>query len=325
MYCPKCGTENPDDAELCRSCSWVLTSASTQAAGVATKTSGLAIAALVLGILSPFSGFLTALPAIILGIISLVKIERSGGKLTGKGLAIVGIVLPVVLFPVILIGLLMPALSRVRSQTKAVLCQMNLKQWSRVASMYLNDYDGYFFEDINWEEPLRPYYRDELLLLCPSAMKSQDEGGKIPFAAWVNRDIEGSYGLNYWVINPPLEKPIGPGTPECFWRTSNVRGAVNIPLFFDCSSPGVWPLHTDKPPEYAGQPKGETYKDEMRDCCINRHMGSINIAFLDYSVRKVGLKQLWELKWHRYYGMEGGPTENEWPEWMKKFKDHTRY
>jgi hypothetical protein len=31
MYCPKCGTENPDDAQLCRSCSWVLTSISITA------------------------------------------------------------------------------------------------------------------------------------------------------------------------------------------------------------------------------------------------------------------------------------------------------
>ncbi|MHC4486658.1 MAG: zinc-ribbon domain-containing protein, partial [Planctomycetota bacterium] len=51
MYCPKCGTENPDDAQLCRSCSWVLTSTSTTAPAPDAKTSGLAITALVLGIL----------------------------------------------------------------------------------------------------------------------------------------------------------------------------------------------------------------------------------------------------------------------------------
>ncbi|MHC4684630.1 MAG: DUF4190 domain-containing protein, partial [Planctomycetota bacterium] len=94
MYCPKCGTENPDDAQLCRSCSWVLTSTSTTAPAPDAKTSGLAITALVLGILSFFTFFITAIPAIIVGIVGLVKIEKSGGKLKGNGLAIAGIAVP---------------------------------------------------------------------------------------------------------------------------------------------------------------------------------------------------------------------------------------
>jgi len=99
MYCPKCGTENTDDAQLCRSCSWVLTGASTTAPAPDAKTSGLAITALVLGILSFFTFFITALPAIILGIVGLVKIEKSGGKLKGNGLAIAGIAVPAASLP----------------------------------------------------------------------------------------------------------------------------------------------------------------------------------------------------------------------------------
>ena len=327
MYCTKCGTENPDDAQLCRSCSWVLTSTSTQAPGPDTKTSGLAITALVLAILSPLTCFVTAIPAVILGIISLVKIERSGGKLTGKGLAITGIVVPVVLLPILMmIGILMPALARVRKQAKAVLCQSNLKQWGVVFSMYVHDNDGYFFEDVNWLDSLRPYYRDENLLLCPMATKSQDEGGRVPFAAWCDRDFKGSYGMNYWLINAPRGQTIETRKPEYLWKTANVKGAAYIPLFLDCSSPGVWPLHSDKPPEYYGQPKGEgTNGNEIRDCCINRHNGFVNGIFLDYSVKKIGLKELWKLKWHRAFDLNGGPTKNEWPEWMKKFEDHSKY
>ncbi|MHC4495449.1 MAG: zinc-ribbon domain-containing protein, partial [Planctomycetota bacterium] len=55
MYCPKCGTENADDARVCRSCSWALTNVTTAAAVPAAKTSGLAIASLVLGLLSPLT------------------------------------------------------------------------------------------------------------------------------------------------------------------------------------------------------------------------------------------------------------------------------
>src|ERR1035437_4067181 len=51
-----------------------------------TKTSGMAIASLVLGILGICG--ITALVGLILGIVALVKINRSGGRLSGQGLAI---------------------------------------------------------------------------------------------------------------------------------------------------------------------------------------------------------------------------------------------
>lgn len=61
------------------------------------KTSGLAITSLILGIVSiPLVfvclGFLTALLAIIFGIIGLVVINGSNGMLKGKGMAITGII-----------------------------------------------------------------------------------------------------------------------------------------------------------------------------------------------------------------------------------------
>ncbi len=46
------GQENPDDSQVCRSCGAVLISPPIQAPGLSIKTSGMAIAALVLGILS---------------------------------------------------------------------------------------------------------------------------------------------------------------------------------------------------------------------------------------------------------------------------------
>jgi prepilin-type processing-associated H-X9-DG protein len=66
----------------------------------------------------------------------------------------------------------------------------------------------------------------------------------------------------------------------------------------------------------------------MRRICIDRHDAFINMAFLDWSVRKVGLKELWTLKWHRAYPqagaytLAGGVQSTDWPEWMKKFKDY---
>lgn len=58
----------------------------------ASKTSGLAIASLVCGLLSFMTCLFTGIPAVVLGIIALLKISSSGGRLKGQGLAITGLV-----------------------------------------------------------------------------------------------------------------------------------------------------------------------------------------------------------------------------------------
>lgn len=152
MYCPKCGTENPDGAQICNSCSAVLPSPGAQAPIGAVKTSGMAIASLVLAILSPFTCFITAIPAIIMGIVVLVKISQSRGQLKGTGLAITGIALPVVLVPVfaILMGILMPALFRVRAISHRMVCAANLSGLGRAMLIYANDYDDNFPTPSKW-------------------------------------------------------------------------------------------------------------------------------------------------------------------------------
>ncbi|MBW7989430.1 MAG: DUF4190 domain-containing protein, partial [Planctomycetes bacterium] len=140
MNCSKCGKENPDGAQHCNSCGSVLTSTPTEAPGVSVKRSGMAIAALVLGILSFFTFGITALPALIFGIISLVIIEKSGGRMTGRGFAITGIVAPVLgLLP--LMGILLPALTRTRSVAYRPVCGTNLQGIGKAMLIYSNDYD----------------------------------------------------------------------------------------------------------------------------------------------------------------------------------------
>jgi len=45
-------------------------------------------------------------------------------------------------------------------------------------------------------------------------------------------------------------------------------------------------------------------------------------------VRKVGLKELWTLQWHRAFNVAGpwtkagGVLPENWPEWMRTFKDY---
>ena len=61
---------------------------------------------------------------------------------------------------------------------------------------------------------------------------------------------------------------------------------------------------------------------------FNRHDGGVNYLFMDWSVRKVGLKELWMLKGHPDFDTRGpwtkpgGIAPEDWPGWMRKFKDY---
>ena len=61
---------------------------------------------------------------------------------------------------------------------------------------------------------------------------------------------------------------------------------------------------------------------------MNRHNGKTNGVVLDSSVRQIGLKELWTLKWHRnydtagYWTKAGGVQADDWPEWMRSFRDY---
>lgn len=112
MQCPRCGTINDNEAELCKKCYWVLprTSAAPVAgvrpvAGTYKRTSRLAIASFVMGTASLAIIFLwpvLVLPAIICGIFALIEIKRSNGRLAGKGFAIGGIIMPSLVFIVVI-------------------------------------------------------------------------------------------------------------------------------------------------------------------------------------------------------------------------------
>jgi tetratricopeptide (TPR) repeat protein len=60
-------------------------------AAASVKTSGKAVASLVLGLGALFALCLTGIPAIVLGVLALRDIRRSGGQVAGQGLAMAGI------------------------------------------------------------------------------------------------------------------------------------------------------------------------------------------------------------------------------------------
>jgi len=97
MICPRCGVENVEGSNYCRSCGQNLGVQVVGQSGteVEPKTSGLAIASLVLSITGVCCG-IGGIIGLILGCVALSQINNSNGRLTGKGLAIAGIVLGIV-------------------------------------------------------------------------------------------------------------------------------------------------------------------------------------------------------------------------------------
>lgn len=235
----------------------------------------------------------------------------------------------------LLMAILMPALQRVKKQAQAVACMSNIKQWSYCWYMYLEDSGGKFPSGAgasgDWPDKLRPFYKDRgALTLCPSAQKPYNDGGKVPFGAWRWRpqgggwtnfadkpgEDYGSYGMDEWLGDRPGDN---------FWRHREQKKANNIPVFFDCVVWDVYPNHTQGPPEIDGI---VVLPNEMHLVCINRHKGFINTVFLDFNVRKVGLKELWTLNWHRNFDTQGpwtqagGARAEDWPIWMKNLKGY---
>ena len=251
----------------------------------------------------------------------------------------------------LLMAILMPALNRVKHQAQKVSCQARLKQWGLIFKLYTDDYDGYFNNrDIStsggvWMNALQPYYKDNAnMLLCPTAtklMQSAADWGTFK-AAQLNEYIF-SYGINSWTNSVQVDR--GARLLEWFWRNTQNNSTVRpdtretegrpvstntIPVFGDATWYDAWPRHTDTPSQYmdAFGIMDQGTSQEMNHFCINRHNGFINLLFMDWSVRDVGLKELWTLKWHRAYvttgpwTTAGGARPEDWPEWLRRFKDY---
>ena len=119
------------------------------AAGPSAPRSGLATSSLVLGILGFLTFGITSLIGLILGIVALVKINGSQGRLGGKGLATAGIVtsgVGLVFVPIIalLAALLFPALAQAKSKAQQTVCMNNLKQLGLAVRMYATDNNDTF-------------------------------------------------------------------------------------------------------------------------------------------------------------------------------------
>ncbi len=238
--------------------------------------------------------------------------------------------------------------NRGRRRAKQVLCMSNLRRWGIIWQGYNQDHDGSWpcgiaqappgWASGQWVEVDLGLHPEAKIRFCPAATLKETEGYARggPDIAWWRpgpydpeagpgwwmpqySDYYGSYGLNCWLYNPPpgVSQIKGNKTTHN-WRTCNVPGAANIPVHLASWWQGGFPEPTDEPPPY----EGWAYEDranEMRYFCVNRHEGYLNCLFMDLSVRKIALKGLWDLKWHRHYDMS--VPDPYWPPWMENLTE----
>jgi prepilin-type processing-associated H-X9-DG protein len=126
-----------------------------------------------------------------------------------------------------------------------------------------------------------------------------------------------SYGINAWLFDHNFDISVA---MQMRWLSLgldifSIRDRSKIPTLLDCTDPFEHFM--------GGRPS-----DQGGGSCINRHGGHINGLFLDWSVRKVVLKELWTLKWNMQFDTAnrwtraGGVQPEDWPEWMRRFKDY---
>jgi len=264
----------------------------------------------------------------------------------------------------LLMAVLMPVVSRARGQAKAAGCQANLRQWGLYYAMYAQEHDGKvptLLDRGGWCVYLPRVIPGELftihdtdvdrlgssdatmlvyrkLLLCPATRLQPLEPEPSPTAgkngttrlawsfgeAWQVSDIFGSsYSQNFWI--GASRGFYGVSLPA-LWSSCLVKEASDVPVYSDCRAGEALPDASDEPPAEEDAPLGSAWG--LPRYAMDRHGGGINVLFMDWSVRKTGVKGLWTLKWTKEFDRAGpwtkagGIQAENWPEWMRGFKEY---
>jgi|SRR5579862_8149176 len=157
MICSMCSAENPMNGRFCLNCGALLQGqreAPPQPYGAApgapyvgpTETSGKAIGSLICGIL--FFIFPSSIAAVILGHLALSDIRRAAGRLTGRGMAISGLVLGYAglsFIPILIIAAIaIPNLLRAKMAANEASAVASLRTIVTASIAYDNEYSNGF-------------------------------------------------------------------------------------------------------------------------------------------------------------------------------------
>jgi hypothetical protein len=113
---------------------------------VPPKRSGKALASMILGLSSFVCSLFAGIPAVILGILGLIEVNNSQGRIHGQGLAITGIVTGGIgsfLCLPMLVGLLVPAVQNARETGRRAVSMNNLRQINAAIQNYYITHESY--------------------------------------------------------------------------------------------------------------------------------------------------------------------------------------
>ena len=197
------------------------------------------------------------------------------------------------------------------------------------------------------------HFRTKNIACCPLATRGSDEESPFPLSlsrpatfdvgspyivfgnedsthpAWVMCKpaprFVGSYGLNRFLFRPHFQSTVT-FVPQSEWRRGanvfSLGNKANIPVILDSSAPDGGPPSAHEPPPTLSCPSA------LWSFWLRRHGDFVNGVFLDWSVRKIGLKELWKLKWCQDFDTNGpwtragGVQPDDWPQWVRSFKDY---
>ena len=155
-----------------------------------------------------------------------------------------------------------------------------------------------------------------------------------PTGAWQMLTPEpsflGSYGYNQALFQSFRIDP-GRGSSRLVTPDLNVfslRDHPSIPVLLDATGPVPGLRDADmRGPSTLNT--GNAAGTRLNAFLMDRHgRRATNGMFLDWSVRKVGLKELWTLRWASDFDragpwtQAGGVLPEDWPEWMRNCKDY---
>lgn len=139
------------------------------------KTSGMAIASLVLGICGLITCGITSLVGLILGLVAMNQIKKSNGTLGGNGVALAGTIVSAVFLLLIPFqaAMLLPALARAKQKAQTINCVNNMKQLGIAIRLYAGDNKDQFPAATNWCDAILSNAGTDKIFKCPAGDASK--------------------------------------------------------------------------------------------------------------------------------------------------------
>jgi prepilin-type N-terminal cleavage/methylation domain-containing protein len=193
----------------------------------------------------------------------------------------------------VLIGILLPALSRARAQANAVACSANLRQQGQALHMYANDNKDQLPYANDYGNVLVKYWK----MTSVSGPVNGWRGSTMwcPAVPTSHTDNAYCYGINFLVI---FSNPGTWGNPALNSSRKLSKIAYTTFIVADSNSPwvlppGRWILTVDSDKDTILDSSSAYFDDPIQlqyNGFAPRHNKSANVLYRDCSVRQVGLK-----------------------------------